>query len=116
MDYTNFVRTYYRIALQKLSELSEYNGSVVDFDYALVIPSDKKHIVNRKSDFLPDYDVNINAETEYFEKFMDYYGKLYPDLGAILLNKAKLIELYNVLIVGANDDTIVQAISVYILF
>lgn len=114
MDYTNFVRTYYRIAINKLEQYSQYNGSIVDFDYVLDIPNDKKHEVRRESMFLPDYDLNINAETAYFEKFLEYYGYLYADLGAILLDKQKLIELYNVLIVGTDEEAIVAAISVYI--
>lgn len=114
MDYTNFVRTYYRIAINKIDQFNEYNGSIADFDYVLNIPNEKKHLVERNSDFLPDYDVNINAETKYFEKFLEYYGSLYSDLGAILLDKQKLVQLYDLVIVGAEESAIIAAISVYV--
>lgn len=114
MDYTNFVRTYYRVAIQKLDEFAKYNGSIVDFHYALSIPEDKKHKVERKSSFLPDFDININAETRYFETFLDFYGSLYCDLGGILLDKVKLVKLYDVLMGGTDDEAILTAISVYV--
>ena len=114
MDYTNFVRTYYRIALQKLKTFANYNGSVVDTLENLDIPNDKKHIVETNSMFLPSYELNINAETGYFERFLEYYGSLYPDLGSILLNKKKLVELYDNLRTGTNDEAILSAISLYV--
>ena len=114
MDYTNFVRTYYRIAINKLNEFSQYNGAIVDIDYVLDIPNNKKHEVERNSDFLPDYDLNINAETKYFEEFLEYYGNIYVNLHQIFLSKRKLIDLYNEMINGTDDEAIIQAISLYI--
>ena len=114
MDYTNFVRTYYRIALQKLGQFEKYNGSFADFDFAFDIPEAKKHKVERKSDFLPNYDVNINAETYYFEQFLSFFGQLNKDLGSILLDKPKLVELYNILIVGKTDEAIISGIELYV--
>jgi hypothetical protein len=114
MDYTNFVRTYYRIATQKLKDFVNYNGSIVDTLENLDIPNDKKHTVETQCMFLPSYELNINADISYFEKFMEYYGDLYPQLGCILLNRPKLIELYEQMRVGSSDDAISDAISLYV--
>lgn len=114
MDYTNFVRTYYRIAMQKLGQYEKYNGSVVDFYDVLNIPSDKKHEVQRKSMFLPNFDININADANYFIDFMDYYGKIYVNLGGILLDKSKLVKLFDMFRIGADDETITDGISLYV--
>ena len=114
MDYTNFVRTYYRVVINKLSQFTKYNGSVVDVDNVLDIPNEKKHSVERNSAFLPDFDLNINAETKYIEDFLTYYGDLYVDLCGVFLNKTRLVDLYNILIVGSDDDAIISGISLYI--
>lgn len=116
MDYTNFVRTYYRIAMNKLSEIRQYNGSIVDFNFELDIPEDKKHEVDRNSLFLPNYDININAETEYFVKFLDYYGTIISDLGEILLDEDGLKHLYTQYMqrYGDDDEKIVNCMNIYV--
>ena len=84
MDYTNFVRTYYRIVIHDLEQFEKYNGSIVDFDYALDIPDDKKHDVVRNSMFLPDYDLNIMKQgQDLYDKIKknisEFYSKYVSD-------------------------------------
>ena len=114
MDYTNFVRTYYRSVMSKLNGFNHYSGSKALLDEDLGIPNEYLHATEANLDALPNFEVNINAPIQYFERFLDYYGKINLDLNALLMDKEGIIELYNSIIVAKEDEVIVRAISLYV--
>ena len=95
MDYTGFVRAFYRTAITKLKDFKNYYGRMVNINKDLDIPSDFLHDENSKNLFLPPFSLNINSPTNYFIDYMDYYVALMPDLGYVLANKNRINELYN---------------------
>lgn len=94
MDYTNFVRTYYRVVMNKLKECTDYSGTFADLLNDWNIPNEFLHSVKETNSFLPVEEININAPTQYIEEYMDYVGKLMPDIGDIFLDKYTLRGLY----------------------
>lgn len=114
MDYTNFVRTYYRCVVNKLNNFNHYSGSKALLSENLDIPSEYLHSVETNLDALPNFEVNINAPTQYYERFLDYFGRINLDLNALFMDKEGIVELYNSIMVAQEDEVIVRAISLYV--
>lgn len=95
MDYSNFIKTFYRYATNELKKYENYYGRIVDLNDILEIPNEFLHREDNTSLFMPREAVNINAPTKYFIDFMDYYVKTMPDLGVVLASKKRINNLYN---------------------
>lgn len=95
MDYTNFVKTYYRTALKHLNRFQNYDGFFNTLNYGDGIKPEYTHFVPAKLDVLPSYELNIDAPTTEYEKFMEYYSEAYPQLGTVLVNVENLYKIYN---------------------
>lgn len=97
MDYSNFVRNFYRYATNELKKHENYNGQIININKPLEIPSNFLHIEESLSFFMPQESVNINAPVQYFIDFMDYYIQMMPDLGIVFANKSRINALYNLI-------------------
>ena len=97
MDYSNFVRNFYRYATNELKKHENYNGQIININKPLEIPSNFLHIEESLSFFMPQESVNINAPVQYFIDFMDYYIQRMPDLGIVFANKSRINSLYNLI-------------------
>ena len=110
MDYSNFVRNFYRKALTKLKEFRNYYGKIVNLGNELGISPELLHKEESESMFLPSFSLNIDAPTKDFIKFMDYYVNLMPDLGFVFANKDRINDLYNnaiaMGIIEGDEDTL----------
>ena len=95
MDYSSFVRSFYRYAFTKLKEYKNYYGKIVQVSKGLDIPDEFLFVEENESLFLPQQSVNINAPTKYFNAFMDYIVEMMPDLGVVLANDKRIGDLYN---------------------
>lgn len=95
MDYSNFVRNFYRYSMSRLADFRNYYGKFVNLNKGLDIPSEFMHEEEYKNMFLPTSVLNINAPTKYFVDFMNYYVNLMPDLGVVFANKDRINDLYN---------------------
>lgn len=115
MDYTGFVRYYYVSLLNKLNQYGVYKGKTVILNESLDVNKENLHIVN---DFhfnsLPSSRLNINAPTEEYEKFIEYFGTAMPDLNLLLPNKTVLRNLYNDFVFNNEDETAQKNIDSYI--
>ena len=98
MDYTNFVKNYYRQALTQLKNFRSYNGSIVNVNRRLDIDSNFLHKEQNNSLFLPQFELNINAPTKCFIDFMNYYAEMFPYLGIVLANEERIKGLYKNLV------------------
>lgn len=115
MDYTNFVRTYYRIAITKLNQFTHYSGTFANLNYGLELSSNATHDVQSNLDALPNFELNINAPTEDFIKFFDYYSKLEPELSLVFLGVEGINEAYNLAIEkNYNDENAVAYIELLV--
>lgn len=95
MDYSNFVKNFYRYATNELKKREKYYGRIVNVNKPLEVPSDFLHVEENPSLFMPQETVNIDAPTKYFIDFMDYYVQLMPDLGIVFASKKRINDLYN---------------------
>ena len=95
MDYSNFVKNFYRYATNELKKREKYYGRIVNINKPLEVPSDFLHVEENPSLFMPQETVNIDAPTKYFIDFMDYYVQLMPDLGIVFASKKRINDLYN---------------------
>lgn len=106
MDYSNFIKTFFRCAINELKNRENYYGRIVNINKPLEIPSEFMHVEESKSLFLPQETVNIDAPTKYFVEFMDYYVQLMPDLNVVLADKQRINDLYNAVSeMGILEDT-----------
>lgn len=96
MDYSNFIKNFYRYATNELKKHENYYGRIVNVREPLEIPNEFLHRENNASLFMPQEAVNIDAPTKYFIDFMDYYVQLMPDLGVVLASKKRINDLYNI--------------------
>lgn len=113
MDYSNFIKNFYRHSINELKKFQNYYGKIVNINRPLEIPKEFLYKEENESMFLPQFSVNINAPSNYFVDFMDYYVSLMPDLGFVLANKARIKDLYqNAVDLGILDDE--QAATDYI--
>lgn len=94
MDYTNFVRTYYRLVMNKLRQCKDYSGSFADPLNDWNIPKEFLHEVKETNGFLPSEEVIINAPSQYIETYIEYLGVMMPDIDNILVDKYTLRGLY----------------------
>lgn len=104
MDYTGFIKNYYRIAISKLNRFSHYRGTFVSLSYPMNVPMDQVHVVEPNFDALPFFEVNINADVKYFENYIDYVIKNTPDLAIIFLGKNILRTLFENAILNEQDE------------
>lgn len=106
MDYTNFVKTYYRTAVSKLNQYSSFSGTFNTVNYRLNIKADSLHTKVSNLDILPNYDLNINASLDEYEKFMSYYIDVYPELNGVFLKQETLYNAYKLSVSKsiANDE------------
>ena len=105
MDRSNFVRNLYRIATNSLKGYEDYYGRIVNVGKPLEIPSEFLHQEESASHFLPQQSVNIDAPTEYFVSFMDYFVSMMPDLGVVFADKKRIDGLYeNAVDMGIIED------------
>lgn len=106
MDYTNFVRTYYRLVMNKLRQCKDYSGSFADPLNNWDIPKDFLHEAKETNGFMPIEEVNINAPTQYVENYIEYLGTMMPDIDNILMDKNSLRGLYSKFLHrnGDNDE------------
>lgn len=95
MDYSNFVKNFYRYATNELKKREKYYGRIINVNKPLEVPSDFLHVEESPSLFMPQETVNIDAPTKYFIDFMDYYVQLMPDLGIVFASKKRINDLYN---------------------
>lgn len=95
MDYSNFVKNFYRQSISRLKDFRDYYGKFVNISKELGVSSDLLHLEESGSKFLPPFSLNINASTKDFVNFMDYYVNLMPDLGVVLADKTRINALYN---------------------
>lgn len=95
MDYSNFIKNFYRYATNELKKHENYYGRIVNVREPLEIPNEFLHREDNMSLFMPQKAVNINAPTKYFVDFMDHYVQLMPDLGVVLASKKRINDLYN---------------------
>lgn len=104
MDYTNFVKNYYRNVISKLNHFSHYSGIFANLNYSLDIPKEKQHFFDSNFDAFPNWQVNINAEPKYFEEFLDYVTKNTPSLAPLTLGTDLLRKLYQTEFLNEQDD------------
>lgn len=105
MDYSGFVRSFYRAAFSALKTYKEYNGPIVNVGKPLNVPSNSLHAEDSDSMFMPQSSVDINAPTKHFIDFMDYYVSMMPDLGVVFADRERLAKLYdNAIKMGAMLD------------
>lgn len=95
MDYSNFVKNFYRHATNELKKRENYYGTIVNVNKPLDIPNEFLHKEENTSLFMPQETVNINAPTKYFIDFMDYYVQLMPNLGVVYASKKRINDLYS---------------------
>lgn len=95
MDYSNFVRNFYRKATNELNNFHNYYGTFVNVNKKLDIPDEYLHNEEIKNLFMPSFVLNIDSPTKYFIEFMDYYVKLMPELGFVFADKDRINALYN---------------------
>lgn len=95
MDYSNFVKNFYRLATNELKKHENYYGRIVNVNKPLDVPSEFLHREENSSLFMPQQSVNIDAPTKHFIEFMDYYVQLMPELGIVFANKRRINDLYN---------------------
>ena len=95
MDYSNFIKNFYRYATNELKKHENYYGRIVNVREPLEIPNEFLHREDSVSLFMPQKAVNINAPAKYFIDFMDHYVQLMPDLGVVLASKKRINDLYN---------------------
>lgn len=94
MDYSSFVKNYFRHAITELEKHRTYNGRIVQLSKELDIPSEFLHEEEPKNMFLPAFSLNIDAPSNYFVTFMSYYVNLMPDLNIVFANEDKIKEVY----------------------
>ena len=94
MDYTNFVKNFYRYSLTELNKYKNYYGRLVQISKPLDIPSEFLHAEEKTNMFLPAFSLNIDAPVKYFIDFMNYYIALMPDLNIVFANESRIKDLY----------------------
>lgn len=95
MDYTNFVKNYYKIAMSKLNKYSTFHGTFVNLNYGFDIDPQYLHKAVHNLDVLPNFDLNIDAPLSEYEKFFEYYDTLYPELNAVFPTKDNMYNIFN---------------------
>ena len=104
MDYTNFVKNYYRMVINKLNNFSTYKGTFANLNYAPNIPSSEIYSVNMNFDALPEFEVNINSNVHNFENYLQYICDNTPELSAVALGKEGLKMFFEKYILSEEDD------------
>lgn len=104
MDYTNFVKNYYRMAINKLNNFSTYKGTFANLNYAPNIPSSEIYSVNMNFDALPEFEVNINSNVHNFENYLQYICDNTPELTVVALGKEGLKMFFEKFILNKEDD------------
>ena len=104
MDYTNFVKNYYRMVINKLNNFSTYKGTFANLNYAPNIPSSEIYSVNMNFDALPEFEVNINSNVHNFENYLQYICDNTPELSVVALGKEGLKMFFEKFILNEEDD------------
>ena len=104
MDYTNFVKNYYRMVINKLNNSSTYKGTFANLNYAPNIPSSEIYSVNMNFDALPEFEVNINSNVHNFENYLQYICDNTPELSVVALGKEGLKMFFEKFILNEEDD------------
>lgn len=104
MDYTNFVKNYYRMVINKLNNFSTYKGTFANLNYAPNIPSSEIYSVNMNFDALPEFEVNINSNVHNFENYLQYICDNTPELSVVALGKEGLKMFFEKYILSEEDD------------
>ena len=113
MDYTSFLRHYYASLIDKLNKYSSYTGETTILNY--YIPVAKENLFsNKKANFdgIPDMLLNINSPYQDFENYLEYYGKVMPDLSLLFCDKSVLREIYNTIV--ASSENAESCVDTYI--
>ena len=95
MDFSNFVKNFYRHATTQLKQFRNYYGKIVNVNRELGIAREDLHPEDSESLFLLAFVVYIDSPTNLFINFMDYYVSMMPDLGIVYANKQRMNDLYN---------------------
>lgn len=104
MDYTNFVKNYYRMVINKLNNFSTYKGTFANLNYAPNIPSGEIYSVNMNFDALPEFEVNINSNVHNFENYLQYICDNTPELSIVALGREGLKMFFEKYILSEEDD------------
>lgn len=104
MDYTNFVKNYYRMVINKLNNFSTYKGTFANLNYEPNIPSSEIYSVNMNFDALPEFEVNINSNVHNFENYLQYICDNTPELSVVALGKEGLKMFFEKYILSEEDD------------
>ena len=104
MDYTNFVKNYYRMVINKLNNFSTYKGTFANLNYAPNIPSGEIYSVNMNFDALPEFEVNINSNVHNFENYLQYICDNTPELSVVALGREGLKMFFEKYILSEEDD------------
>ena len=104
MDYTNFVKNYYRMVINKLNNFSTYKGTFTNLNYAPNIPSGEIYSVNMNFDALPEFEVNINSNVHNFENYLQYICDNTPELSIVALGREGLKMFFEKYILSEEDD------------
>lgn len=104
MDYTNFVKTYYKAVVNKLNRFSKYNGSFAYVIRPIEISNIEIYQKNMNFDALPNFEVNINSSVDNFENYLQFIYENTPDLAIIALGKKRLKEFFEKYISNEKDE------------
>lgn len=100
MDYTNFVKNYYRILMQKLklNKFKRYFGTTLMTNKGFI--PEKGNFIQAKPalSILPEYQLLLEAPLSEFEGFLDYYSMIYPELKTLFLGRDGLFAIYKMML------------------
>ena len=114
MEYSEFVKTYFRFVVNRLNRFTIYKGKTEDASFD--IPKDVLIDIERVCPFLPKQDLKEDAAVDYYEKYIVYMGKRYIDLRVIFCSKQQLKELYQqcTTINRGDDEKLIKYIKMYL--
>lgn len=106
MGYEEFVKRYYKGLMAGLMSFKRYNGRLANTNSKMDVPfSYLRDSDENAPDFFPSIVLKDEAPLKCFEEFVEYYGKVMPDLAIVFLTKDKLSSLY---IASKNRDGFIE--------
>ena len=112
MTYDNFLKKQYQRVFNTLKQAKSYNGDVNLAPASPLFLSDSNkycHIISdNKSDFMPSFELNINAPINVYEEWFDYFMFKYPGLAKIFIGSEQLKVIHNE--IGKFDDDTINAV------
>lgn len=118
MTYENFAKYFYTKTNGIIKEASDYTGTINILPAQPSFLANQKElshaVLNKKSDFSPNFELNINVPIKVYEEYFDFMCEKYPELSILFLGSKMLRTIYDGFREVKDDESVMIVMEEFI--